>query len=118
MSTEMQPDELMRRIQEIQTAVDVQASSLVAESFSGTDEAKTVRVTLDGRQWLTDIQLQDGLLRLGIETVSQRVNEAIRNAQDTATEAGEIEREKFLEAIAKIAGPLTEALGPIEPGAQ
>jgi DNA-binding protein YbaB len=116
MSTEMpQPAELLRQIQQIQTAVDAQANNLVTESFTGTDEAKTVKVTLDGRQWLTDLHFQDGLLRLGIETVAQRVNEAIRNAQEAASVAGELEREKFIESLANIAGPLTATIGSTEP---
>ncbi|MEE6138010.1 YbaB/EbfC family nucleoid-associated protein [Mycobacterium sp. 050128] len=102
----LQPAELLRQIKQIQTAVDEQARQLVAESFTGTDEAKTVEVTLDGRQWLTNLYLQDGLLRLGIETVAQRINEAIQNAQAVATAAAEVEQERFIESLAGMASSM------------
>jgi hypothetical protein len=56
-------------------------------------------------------RLGDSLLRLGIDAVTQRVNEAVLNAQATATAAGEADQERFLESLASIAGPLGDALG-------
>ncbi|CQD17312.1 Nucleoid-associated protein YbaB [Mycobacterium lentiflavum] len=102
----LQPAELLRQLKQIQSAVDEQARQLVTESFTGTDEANTVEATLDGRQWLTNLHLQDGLLRLGIETVTQRINEAIQNAQAVATAAGEVEQERFIESLASIASSM------------
>jgi len=39
----------------------LQARGPATESFTGTDEAKTVRATIDGRQWLTGLYIEDGL---------------------------------------------------------
>ena len=41
--------------------------------------------TLNGHQWLKDVYIQDGL-RLGAETVEQRVNEALQKASAVASE--------------------------------
>lgn len=52
MSTEMDSPmpEVMRHMQNIQSALDDQLHQLNTESFDGLDEARTVAVTLDGRR--------------------------------------------------------------------
>lgn len=116
MSSEMHPQvaEILRQVEKFQTAVDAQADQAKAETFTGTDEAKSVQVTLDGRQWLTDLYIKDGLLRLGIETVAARVNEAMQNAQATATAALEAEGERFIESLAAFEGSFNEAMARIQ----
>jgi DNA-binding protein YbaB len=82
-----------------------------ARSFRGTDEAVTVAVTVDGRQRLTGLQIKDGLLRLGAETVAQRINEAILEAQAAATVANGAAQERLFELMDDAAGPLEDVLG-------
>ncbi len=115
MSTETHPQvaEVMRQTQQIQSMVDEEAHNLRAQTFRGTDEANTVRVTVDGRQWLTGLHIEDGLLRLGAETVAQRVNEAMREAQALATAAVETQQERFMESLAGFADSLEEAMRPV-----
>lgn len=116
MSTDMPPQvaDMLRMTERIQSVIDAEAHQLKTESFRGADEADTVRVTLDGRQWLTGLEIEPGLLRLGAHTVEQRVNEAILDAQTTATAAGEAEQARVLEALATIAGPLKAMIGETE----
>ncbi|GBE65221.1 hypothetical protein MFM001_16830 [Mycobacterium sp. MFM001] len=56
-------------------------------TFTGTDEYKSVEVTLNGHHQLLSVFISDGLLRLEAETVEQRLNEAVRNANNAATES-------------------------------
>jgi DNA-binding protein YbaB len=111
MSTDNQTDGIVAHAQHIQAAMDDQLHQLNNRSFNATDHAKTVVVTVDGRQRLTDLYLQDGLLRLGTETVAQRINEAIVNAQAAATAADEAEQQRFFELMDDAAGSLKGILG-------
>jgi DNA-binding protein YbaB len=110
MSTDIQPQpaELLHHTQHAQSAVEEQLDELNTRSFNGTDEAKTVGVTLDGRQRLTGLYIEDGLLRLGIEAVGQRINEAINNAHAAAAAAFEAEQQQFAEFLAEAAGSLND----------
>ncbi|EPQ70543.1 hypothetical protein MMEU_4982 [Mycobacterium marinum str. Europe] len=80
-------------------------------SFAGTDEAKTVDVTLNGRQWLTDLHIEEGLLRLGAEAVEQRINEALQDADAVASAGIEARQQQFLESLAGISSELQKGLG-------
>ncbi len=56
-------------------------------NFRGKDEAETVEVTINGHQWLTGVRINEGLIKeLGPEMVGMRVNEALQNAQQAATQ--------------------------------
>jgi DNA-binding protein YbaB len=116
MSTEIhsQVDEVLRHTQHIGSALDEQLHQLHTRSFNGTDEAKTVTVTLNGRQRLTGLRIEDGLLRLGAETVARRINEAILNAQADATAAIEADQQRFVELMDHAAGSLKDILGATE----
>lgn len=109
MNTEMNPTvvDALRTVEQIQSLGDAAANDLKNESFRGSDASETVKVTLDGRQWLTDLYIEDGLLRLGIDTVAQRVNEAIHNAQATASAAVEIQQQQFIESLGNLTDSLT-----------
>jgi ElaB/YqjD/DUF883 family membrane-anchored ribosome-binding protein len=65
-------------------------------------------VTLNGHQWLTDVFIEDGLLRLGADTVAARVNEALQNAGATASESMEADRERIDSAVAEITSELND----------
>lgn len=116
MTTEMHPvmAEMLRTAQQIQSMGDAQAHKLKAESFRGSDESGTVRATVDGHQWLTGLDIDDGLLRLGIETVALRVNEAIQNAQATAAPVVEAGQEQLIESLGQLADSLTAAASSIQ----
>jgi DNA-binding protein YbaB len=113
MTAEMHPQvaEALQQAQRFQSTLEDQIHRTTTESFTGTDEAKTVSVTIDGQQSLTGLHIEEGLLRLGADTVEQRINEAIQNAVATATGAGEAEQEKMLESLAEISGALIKSLG-------
>lgn len=116
MSSEMDLEmtETLGHMQRVESLIDEQVHRLDTEFFRGTDEAKTVGVTLNGLQCLTGLYIEDGLLRLGAETVAQRINEAVRNAQAIATAANEAQQQRFIESMAAIVGPLSEAFGATE----
>lgn len=118
MSSEMDPQvaQVLRGMEQIQSVVEQQAHKLNTESFKGSDEARTVGATLNGYQRLTGLYIEDGLLRLGIETVAQRVNEAIRNAQAAANAAIEADYERMMESTASITDPLSDMMGPLQLG--
>lgn len=115
MSTEMDSPmaEVMRHTQHIQSALDDRLHQLNTKSFDGLDEAKTVAVTLDGRQRLTGVRIKDGLLRLGAETVAQRINEAIHNAKTAATASDEAEEQRLAELVDGVNSSLNDMVGPL-----
>jgi hypothetical protein len=61
-------------------------------------------VTLNGHSWLTDVFIEDGLLRLGAETVEARINEALQKAMVEATSSLEADRERIDSIVADITG--------------
>ncbi len=105
--------EVMRQTQQIQSVVDEEAHTLRAQTFRGTDESSTVRATVDGRQWLTGLHIEDGLLRLGAHTVAQRMNAAVREAQALAAAATEAQQERLMESLSGFADSLEEAMRPM-----
>ncbi|GLE52935.1 YbaB/EbfC family nucleoid-associated protein [Mycobacterium montefiorense] len=113
MTVEMHPQvaEALRHAQQFQSALEDQQHRTNTESFTATDESETVEVTLNARLCMTDLHIEDGLLRLGADTVEQRINEAVANAQAAATAAIDAEHEQLIEMVAGIAGSLKEALG-------
>lgn len=69
-----------------QSALDGTLNQMNTGSFRGTDDEETVEVTINGHQWLTGVRIEDGLVKkLGAEAVGARVNEALQNAQSTAS---------------------------------
>ncbi len=113
MTTEMHPQvaEALRHAQQFQSALEDQQHRTNTESFTATDESETVEVTLNARLCMTGLHIEDGLLRLGADTVEQRINEAIGNAQAAATAAIDAEHEQLIEMVAGIAGSLKQTLG-------
>lgn len=113
MTVEMHPQvaEALRQAQLFQSALEDQQHRTKTETFSATDESETVEATLNARLCLTGLHIEDGLLRLGAETVAGRVNEAIAKAQAAATAELDAEHERLIELAAGIAGSLKETLG-------
>jgi DNA-binding protein YbaB len=114
MAIEMHPqtNEALQQAQQFQSAVENQMDRTNTESFKATDEAKTVNAIVNGRQWLTGLYIEDGLLRLGAKTVEQRLNEALRNAQTVAAEAFEAQREQLIASLTEITAALKNTLEP------
>ena len=101
---EMHPEvaAVLQQAQRLQSVMDEQLAKMNTESFTATDEAKTVEVTLNGHHWLTDLFIEDGLLRLGADTVEARINEALGNATAKATESIDADRARLKELVAEI----------------
>jgi DNA-binding protein YbaB len=103
---EMHPEvaAVLQQAQRLQSVMDDQLHRMDTQTFTGTDETETVEVTLNGHHLLTGAYIEEGLLRLGVEVVQQRLNEAIRNATAAASAALEADRERMDAAIAQITG--------------
>lgn len=104
MTDDMHPEvaTVLRQAQRLQSVMDDQLAKMASDTFVATDEAETVEVTLNGHQLLTDVFINDGLLRLGTETVQDRVNEALHNATEMATESITADRERIDAMVAEI----------------
>ncbi|NTY60703.1 YbaB/EbfC family nucleoid-associated protein [Mycolicibacterium sphagni] len=99
--THPQVAETMQFLEKFSSALSDQVQQVSTATFTGTDEDKTVEVTVDGARWLTGLHVEDGLLRLGADEVSSRINEALQNAQAAASESI---REKQAQLYANLAG--------------
>ena len=108
MSEEMHPEvaAVLQQAQRLQSIMDDQLHKMNTQTFTATDESETVEVTLNGHHHLTGAFIEDGLLRLGVETVQQRLNEALQNATAAATASIEADRERIDEAVAQITSQL------------
>ena len=95
---------ILQQAQRLQAAMDDQLAKMDNETFTATDEDRTVEVTLNGHHWLVDLFIEDGLLRLGAPTVEARINEALANATAQAAESIQVDRERLGELVAEITG--------------
>lgn len=98
---------VLGQAQRLQSIMDDQLHKMNTESFTATDEAETVEVTLNGRHWLTGLHIEEGLLRLGAEAVQQRITEALHKATAVATASIESDRERINAEVAGITGELS-----------
>ena len=57
-------DAVLKYAQRLQALMDEQLDKMAGESFTATDEAETVEVTLNGHHRLVDVFIEDGLLSL------------------------------------------------------
>ncbi|MEU0497106.1 YbaB/EbfC family nucleoid-associated protein [Mycobacterium sp. NPDC006124] len=111
MTEDMHPQvaAVLKQAQRLQSLMDDQLTKMAGETFTATDETKTVEVTLNGHHWLTDVFIEEGLLRLGADTVAARVNEALQNAGATASASIEADRERIDSVVAEITSDLYDA---------
>jgi DNA-binding protein YbaB len=93
---------VLRQAQRLQSLMDDQLTKMNSETFTAADESDTVEVTLNGHHWLTDVYIEDGLLRLGADVVQDRVNEAVQKASAKAALSIAADRELLDEKIAEI----------------
>jgi DNA-binding protein YbaB len=110
MADDMHPEvaAVLKQAQRLQKLMDEQLSKMDSESFTATDESETVEVTLNGHHWLKDVFIEDGLLRLGANTVEQRLNEALQNATADATASIDADRERLDAVVAEITADMTD----------
>ena len=110
MTDEMHPQvaAVLQQAQQLQSIMDEQLHKMNNQTFTATDEAETVEVTLDGHHHLVGAFIEDGLLRLGAETVEQRLNEALQNATASATASIASDRERIDAAVAEITADLRD----------
>jgi DNA-binding protein YbaB len=99
---------VLRQARRLQSLMDEQLDKMATESFTASDESETVEVTLNGHHWLKDVYIQDGLLRLGAETVEQRVNEALQKASAEATASIDADRERIDAVVAEITAEISD----------
>ena len=107
-------DSVLQQAQLAQSSLEDFKHGMSTGTFTGTDDARTVEVTINGHQWLTDLYIEDGLLRLGAETVGARLNEAVGNAQTAATAGVEAQHEQLLATLADIAATLQSQVGSLQ----
>lgn len=112
MTEDMHPEvaAVLRQAQRLQALMDDQLAKMEGEAFTATDEARTVEVTLNGHHWLTDVFIEEGLLRLGADIVAARINEALQNAGASASASIEADRERIDAAVAEITEELNDSV--------
>jgi DNA-binding protein YbaB len=113
MTAQMHPQvaEALRQAQQFQSILDDHLHHTEAETFTATDEARTVEVTMNAHRVLVGLFIEPGLLRLGAEVVEERINEALRNAETAVTAAGDAEEERLIASLADITGSLNNLFG-------
>ncbi|KJX75909.1 YbaB/EbfC family nucleoid-associated protein [Mycobacterium lepromatosis] len=94
---------------QFQSALDGQCNQMNDGVFKASDQEKTVEVTINGYQWLTDIHIESGALReFGHEVVADRINAALQNAQSAATAYNEAAREQLAARLSALSRPISE----------
>ena len=93
---------VLRQATRLQAIMDDQLHKMNTETFTATDESETVEVTLNGHHWLMGVFIRDGLLRLGAETVEQRLNEALSKATAAAATSIAEDRERIDDLVAEL----------------
>lgn len=110
MTDDMHPEvaAVLRQARRLQSLMDEQLDKMATGSFTAADETETVEVTLNGHQWLKDVYIQDGLLRLGAATVENRVNEALQKASAEASASIDADRERIDAVVAEITAEIND----------
>ena len=110
MTDDMHPEvaAILKQARRLQSLMDEQLDKMASESFTASDEGETVEVTLNGHHWLKDVYIQDGLLRLGAETVEHRVNEALQKASAEVTASIDADRERLDAVVAEITAEVSD----------
>ncbi|WAC91687.1 YbaB/EbfC family nucleoid-associated protein [Mycobacterium sp. Aquia_213] len=80
-------------------------------SFTAKDETETVEVVINGDMCVTQVNIEDGLLRLGAETVQERINEALMRATAEAAASIEASQLETFEKLTQIVDSLQKITG-------
>ena len=94
----------LQRMQRLTAVLQDHMAAASIDNFIGTDQAKTVEVKTDARHRLTELYIESGLLRLGVDTVARRVNEALRDAQKAVNAGNDAAAERLEAQITDIVG--------------
>lgn len=105
--------EALEQLQRFGSALESQMRRTHTQSFTATDEAETVEVTINGHRCIVGLDIEDGLLRLGAHTVQLRVNEALQKAQVGASAAQQAQQAELMASLAGLAGSLQTTVGLI-----
>lgn len=81
-----------------------------AGSFSAKDETETVEVVINGDRCITQLHIEDGLLRLGADTVQERINEALGRANAEASANLNATYEETFEMLNKVVQSLSKTI--------
>lgn len=101
----------MEHLNQMQALLQGQMSLHDTGTFTAKDESETVAATIDGDCLLIGLEIEEGLRRLGAETVEQRINEAIANAHTQAMAAIQGQHEQTVLAFAKMTADLAKSVG-------
>jgi DNA-binding protein YbaB len=105
--------EALQQTQQYVSAIEDHTYRTSTETFTATDETGTVRAVVNGDRWLTGLQIEDGLLRLGVETVQQRIGEAVRNAQRAGLESLGDSQQQLQETLSGFGAVIQGMLGDL-----
>lgn len=101
----------MEEFQRFNEVLEGQLRRRSAETYTATDEAETVEVTINGDSCLTDLHIEGGLLRLGAEAVERRINEALQKAQAEASANFDAQYEQIVDSLSEIVSSLQSIVG-------
>ncbi len=110
MTDDMHPEvsAVLAQARRLQSLMDDQLDKMANDSFTASDEADSVEVTLNGHHWLKDVYMRDGLLRLGAEAVEQRVNQALQKASAEASARIDEDRRRIDAVVAEITAEMAD----------
>ncbi|WP_205875426.1 YbaB/EbfC family nucleoid-associated protein [Mycobacterium camsae] len=106
-----QVSETLEQLKRFNTLLENQMIQSETGSFTASDEEKTVTATINGHRLLTGLSIEEGMLRLGAETVEQRINEAIANAQAEATAAIAGKQQQMIASLIEVTANLAKSVG-------
>jgi DNA-binding protein YbaB len=112
------PTEALEQLHQFVSVLEEEERRASTHSFSATDETGTVTAVVNGNRWLTGLRIEPGLLRLGANTVQQRIGEALSNAQTAALGDTEAQDQQFEESLAAIAKMMQQQLGDSPPNTE
>jgi len=110
MSAESSAPEILGQFERLNQLLGEQVRWIHAQSFSGSDDAGTVGVTLDGQLQLVGLQIEDGLLRLGAEAVEQRINAALLNARMGAVDGIASQQGELMESLFDVTREMVQSV--------
>jgi ESX secretion-associated protein EspL len=109
-----QATETLGHLEKFNSLLEDQMRLAETQSFTGKDEEETVHVIIGGSRCVTGLYIEEGLLRLGAETVEERINEALQNAQLAASETIAGEQEQLLAGLLELTGDMLKSTGLME----
>ncbi|MCA2319867.1 YbaB/EbfC family nucleoid-associated protein [Mycobacterium intracellulare] len=77
---------MVEQFQMVMSLLDQQVRRMQTASFVVSDETETIEVTMNGHLRLTGLVIDPGILSLGAQEVSRRINEALSAARDFVNE--------------------------------